>query len=280
MPKEPLPPPPPPPPTASEHFLRLLTRLGRFGWDFAGLFFLALALMTLLGLLMPQLASGLLSWWAVKLNLWLGWGSYWFVLGCGLFGLWLFRHNPERPTTGRFWLRVLAIEAAALGLAGSALRAGRRFRRACRCQPGWWSGRLGSGPPAAACFAAGWTGWSALAGVCLSAFLLVVLFAGLGLSRWTGWLGRRFRHILAVDGAPATRYVEPSPVVSEGPLQSAASAAPPGAQARRKLPVLPPQFRKSFRLQPDDSAPYRRAAAARRAPPRSRPAGQRAVQPS
>jgi S-DNA-T family DNA segregation ATPase FtsK/SpoIIIE len=58
-----------------------------------------------------------------------------------------------------------------------------------------------------------------------------------------------------VDGAPASGYIESSPVVSEAPMQSAASASAPGAQARRKLPVLPPQFRKSFRLQPDDSAP-------------------------
>ena len=101
MPKETILPPPTPPPTASEHLLRLLTRLGRFGWDFAGLFFLALALMTLIGLLLPQFASGLLSWWAVKLELWFGWGGYWVVLGCGLFGLWLFRHNPERPPSGR-----------------------------------------------------------------------------------------------------------------------------------------------------------------------------------
>ena len=103
------------------------------------------------------------------------------------------------------------------------------------------------------CSRSAWLAWSGRLFACPS-FFLIALFAGLGLSRWTGWLGRRLRHILAVDDVPATRYVESSPVVSEGPLQSAASTAAPGAQARRKLPVLPPQFRKSFRLQPDDSA--------------------------
>jgi len=248
-------PPPPPPPTASDHFLRLLTRLGRFAGDFAGLFFLALALMTLLGLLLPQLASGLLSWWAGKLCLWLGWGSFWFVLGCGLFGLWLFRRTPERPTTGRFWLRVLALEAAALAsLALLSVLGGASVERAEASLDG---GQVGWGLARLLQIAFQPFGLDSLVwqGLCLSVFLLVALFAGLGLSRWLGWLGKHARQILAVDGAPATGYVESSPVVSEAPMQSAASASAPGAQARRKLPVLPPQFRKSFRLQPDDSVP-------------------------
>jgi DNA segregation ATPase FtsK/SpoIIIE, S-DNA-T family len=254
MPKEPLPPPPTPPPTASEHLLRLLTRLGRFGWDFAGLFFLALALMTLLGLLVPQLASGLLTWWAARLYLWLGWGSFWFVLGCGLFGLWLFRHNPERPATGRFWFRVLALEAAALAsLALLSVSGGLSVERAEASLDG---GEVGWGLARLLQLALQPLGLDGLVwqGLCLSVFFLIALFAGLGLSRWTSRLGRRFRQMLGVDGASSTRYVESSPVVSEAPLQNAASAAAPGAQARRKLPVLPPQFRKSFRLQPDDSA--------------------------
>ncbi len=253
MPKEPLP--PPPPPTASDHFLRLLTRLGRFAGDFAGIFFMALALMTLLGLLLPQLASGLLSWWAGELSLWLGWGSLWFVLGCGLFGLWLFRRTPERPATGRFWLRVLALEAAALAsLALLSVWGGASVERAEASLDG---GQVGWGLARLLQIALQPLGLDSLVwqGLCLSVFFLVALFTGLGLSRWLGWLGKRARQILAVDGAPATGYVESSPVVSEAPMQSAASASAPGAQARRKLPVLPPQFRKSFRLQPDDSLP-------------------------
>jgi len=253
MPK--VPPPPPQPPTASDHFLRLLTRLGRFAGDFAGIFFMALALMTLLGLLLPQLASGLLSWWAGELSLWLGWGSLWFVLGCGLFGLWLFRRTPERPATGRFWLRVLALEAAALAsLALLSVWGGASVERAEASLDG---GQVGWGLARLLQIALQPLGLDSLVwqGLCLSVFFLVALFTGLGLSRWLGWLGKRARQILAVDGAPATGYVESSPVVSEAPMQSAASASVPGAQARRKLPVLPPQFRKSFRLQPDDSAP-------------------------
>ena len=236
--------------------------------------------MTLLGLLLPQLASGLLSWWAVKLNLWLGWGSYWFVLGCGLFGLWLFRHNPERPTTGRFWLRVLALEAAALAsLALLSVLGGASVERAEASLDG---GQVGWGLARLLQIALQPLGLAGLVwqGLCLSVFFLIALFAGLGLSRWTGWLGRRLRHILAVDGAPATRYVESSPVVSEGPLQNAASPAAPGAQPRRKVAGIAAPVSQELSPAARRLRSVRRAAAARRAPPRSGPAGQRAVQPS
>jgi S-DNA-T family DNA segregation ATPase FtsK/SpoIIIE len=235
--------------------LRLLTRLGRFAWDFAGMFFLALALMTLLGLLTPQLASGLLSWWAKKLNLWLGWGSYWFVLGCGLLGVWLLRRDPESRTSGRFWLRVFSLEAAAFAsLALLSVLGGGSIDRADASLDG---GQIGWGLRRLVQIVLEPVGLGGLLwqGVCLSIFFFVALFIGLGLSRWLGRLGERLQQTLAADGAPASRYIETSPVVSEAPLQNAASAPTTEAAKRRKLPVLPPQFRKSFRLQPDDSGP-------------------------
>ena len=255
MPKVTLPPAPAPPPSTSEHFLRLITRLGRFAWDFAGLIFLALALMTLLGLLTPQLASGLLSWWAKKLTLWLGWGSYWFVLGCGSLGIWLLRRNPESRTSGRFWLRVFSLEAAAFAsLALLSVLGGGSIDRADASLDG---GRIGWGLRQLVQIVLEPVGLGGLLwqGLCLSVFFFVALFVGLGLSRWLGRLGTRLQQSLAGEGAAASRYVEASPVVSEGPLQNAAPAPATEATKRRKLPVLPPQFRKSFRLQPDDSRP-------------------------
>lgn len=259
MPK--VPPPPPQPPTASDHFLRLLTRLGRFAGDFAGIFFMALALMTLLGLLLPQLASGLLSWWAGELSLWLGWGSLWFVLGCGLFGLWLFRRTPERPATGRFWLRVIALEAAALAsLALLSVWGGASVERAEASLDG---GQVGWGLARLLQIALQPLGLDSLVwqGLCLSVFFLVALFTGLGLSRWLGWLGKRARQILAVDGAPATGYVEFLPgrqrsayakrclcfcPRSPGPSQAAGSTAP----VPQELPPAARSFSSGWRATP------------------------------
>jgi len=245
----------PPPPT--EGALRLLTRLGRFAWDFAGLFCLALGLMSLVGLLLPQFASGVLSWWAAELALWFGWGSLWFVLASSLLGLWLIRHPSDSRTHTRFWLRVLWLELAALAsLALLAVLGGASVERA---DLGMDGGQVGWGLARLLQFGLQPVGLDGLVpqGLCLSIFFLVALFAGLGLSRQFDWLFARLRRRLALDGAPATRYVETSPAVSEAPLQSPASLptklVSPSSQPRRKPPLLPPQFRKSFRLQPTDS---------------------------
>ena len=56
----------------SEPGTGLLERLQRFLWDIGGIIILAFALMTLLGLMLPELTRGvLLSWWSEFLWLWL-----------------------------------------------------------------------------------------------------------------------------------------------------------------------------------------------------------------
>ena len=50
-----------------------LTHFQRFAWDVGGILLLALALMTLLAILLPEAASGvLLGWWAGFLATWFG----------------------------------------------------------------------------------------------------------------------------------------------------------------------------------------------------------------
>lgn len=69
--------------------LRVWGRLQRFSVDIGGLGLLALAVMTLLALLLPGSAGGLLRAWIQVLRLWFGWGSFWLAVSFGLAGLWL-----------------------------------------------------------------------------------------------------------------------------------------------------------------------------------------------
>ena len=56
--------------------LKIWVRFERFAWDVGGVILLAIAVMTLLALLAPQLAGGkLLVWWTNLLRRWFGWGS-------------------------------------------------------------------------------------------------------------------------------------------------------------------------------------------------------------
>jgi S-DNA-T family DNA segregation ATPase FtsK/SpoIIIE len=84
------------------------SRFDRFGWDIAGIFFIALGLITFLGL--AGLTQGaVLSPWVRLLQRWMGWGSYLAALTFAMTGLytllWRFRLAPPL-TLGR----VLAVE--------------------------------------------------------------------------------------------------------------------------------------------------------------------------
>jgi len=64
----------------TDRLIRILLRFERFAWDAAGVFLIALALMTLVALLIPTLAQGaLLMGWTAFLRRWFGWGSLVFV---------------------------------------------------------------------------------------------------------------------------------------------------------------------------------------------------------
>ncbi len=251
----------PEPPTAPpEDLLSFLARFERFARDIGGLFLLALALMTLIALLFPAWASGLLAWWISLLRLWFGWGSYWFVLASGLLGLWvLHRPTPGAKIEGRFWFRLFALEIAAFsslallavtgGFASSNLGASLE-----RADAGLDGGRIGWGmaemlrllldPPG---LSARW-----LLLLILTLIFVLSLLAGTGLlsllRRWSGVASE------LVGGAHPSAFVDNEPVVIEAPLQKTDTASSQVVQARRKI-TLPPQFRKSFRFQPEDAPP-------------------------
>jgi S-DNA-T family DNA segregation ATPase FtsK/SpoIIIE len=97
--------------------VKVWSRFQRFIWDIVGVGAVALALMTLLGLLMPQLATGvLLAWWSDVLWLWFGWGSLWVVVVLAIGGLLMLRRNAIARSGGLMhvpWGRVVALELGA-----------------------------------------------------------------------------------------------------------------------------------------------------------------------
>ncbi|MEW5873324.1 MAG: DNA translocase FtsK [Chloroflexota bacterium] len=236
-------------PGTAERMLRLAARFERFAWDVGGIALSALALMTLLALIIPEMSSGLLAMWANFLKSWFGWGSLWFVLGFGLLGLWLLRRRSGLPTNSVSWGRVVFLELAAL--ASLVLLAVMGEASLARAQAGLDGGRVGWG--LAVLLRRGLDplglsgdGWLTLL---LSLVILFCLLAGLGLfRRLADWALRASRTLPALQ--PAEMGL--GPVVSEAPLPGTEISAEQAASARKKRTMLPPQFRKNFRVAADE----------------------------
>ena len=235
-------------PPSLEKTVRLLTRFERFTWDVGGVIALAIALMTLLALTLPQLTRGvLLSWWADHLQLWFGWGSVWIVSAAAVAGLWMLRRRQPENLPKIPWGRILALEAAAFAsLALLSVLGGASLDRA---EAGLDGGIVGWGLAELLRMALAPVGF---AGRLWRALLLGVIFIA-GAVIGTGLV----EALIAWSKLPDTHTSRPGsedlgigPAVSEAPL--------PGQEARstrqveqKKRTVLPAQFRKNFRLQPD-----------------------------
>lgn len=226
--------------------MRLITRFERFLWDTVGVIVLALALMTLLALIAPQLAGGILDWWAQALKLWFGWGGLWLALFIGAAGSWILlrRHLAEMPKTP--WGSILALEAAAFSsVALLAVLGGISLERADRGLDG---GRVGWGLAELLYLllkpiGLGSSFW--LVGLLSIAFGIFLLL-GLGVgSFWVAWL----RRVARQTSSTAANPVEFGPAISEAPLQGLQSSQ--AEITRKKTSALPPEYRKNFRLEPD-----------------------------
>lgn len=238
------------PPFSEPHFertLTLLTRFERFSWDIGGVILLSIALMTLIALLFPQYAQGILiSWWSGLLLRWFGWGSVWIISTATVLGLWMLRrrHVFELPQIP--WGRILALEAAAFtSLALLSVLGGNSLERA---EQGLDGGTIGWGLAELLRIILSTAGLGGQFWQVVLLGLLFVLFAasGTGLFRWlAAWARGTSADASASTGAPA-------PVLSEAPLASQESRSGLLKERRRKPPSLPPEFRKNFRLKPVD----------------------------
>jgi len=226
----------------SDIALKIWVRFERFAWDVGGVALLAIAVMTLLALLVPQLAGGkLVVWWTSLLLRWFGWGSFFIVIVLGTLGLVMLRRRMDDLSVVR-WRRVFALEGAAFtALTLMSLLGGGNLERA---EAGLDGGVVGWGlaelvtillPPVVSIF---------LFAVLLVFFLII----GLGLGNW---LSNRTKQLLV--GSPEAHIEDlTEPAVSVAPVQGTEKKS--GVTGSKQKPIrVAPEFRKQFRLEPKDN---------------------------
>jgi len=241
---------PKPAPSLQEHpvspfemLVRFALRFRRFLRDMSGIALVALALMTLLVLLWPDLGAGLLLSWTRWLRWGLGWGSVMLVAALAAIGLYLLYPRRENGPTVRWW-RVFMWEIGAFAMLGWLSALGGASLE--RVELGLDGGAIGWGLvelariPLAPLRLDG----VFLPGLVYGLIVLVGLYYGLGVGTWM----RQWE-----TGHPRGVKVESEPAVSVAPISAAPGVAPVVAQKKRTL--LPPEFRKKFKVEPDEPQP-------------------------
>jgi S-DNA-T family DNA segregation ATPase FtsK/SpoIIIE len=227
------------------------TRFQRFAWDITGVGMLAFSLMTMLGLLLPELASGvILTWWAQFLRLWLGWGSLWVVVATAILGLIMLRRTAIMRSGGSLhipWGRVIAFELLALtSLAWLAARGGGTFVRG---DAGLDGGRIGWALSYVLGLILKPLGMSAPIWQTILLAVIMLLFALLGLGL-AGKLARWMELNAITTRQEASGDLDDESAVSFAPIQGEPGSAVE-ARNRKKRLHLPNEFRQKFQV-PDD----------------------------
>ncbi len=208
-----------------ERLVRLDLYFGRFARDTAGVLLLAFSLMTLLALAGVSQNAALLTPWAALLSLWFGWGSYLVGLSIGLLGYSLLRRTERTNTLGRF----LTVEfALLLTLCLLAILGGNSLDRA---DAGLDGGRVGWGLTFLA--------WR-LAGKTVGTIILVFLWLLALMSVFDLWR-KVENYLLRLAGESLP------PETTAQSAQPAAEELSQAVKPKRKIPSLPPEFRKSLR---------------------------------
>ena len=219
--------------------VRLILRFQRFIWDVAGVLTLAGGLITLLALFGLTQGS-FVGWWLGILRFGFGWGS-WLLPPTLLAAGWHMLRRGMDETSSLRWGRVLFLEIAAFSLLALFALLGKN-----------------SIPRAEAGLDGGLIGWG-LADVLsraipiprlligLLAFLcLLTALIGSGLLRLLVILMRRVLEGW-VDHSERAMLLEP-PSPQSTPLEGAPLPMVTVQAVNRKIPLLPPEFRKRFRI--------------------------------
>lgn len=94
--------------------LDIALKFRRYATDILSVLLILVALLTLLAFI--GLTSGVwITPWADLLRHWFGWGSIFFIIACGVAGLFLLQKNSE-PLTTRDWRKVIWLEISAFSL--------------------------------------------------------------------------------------------------------------------------------------------------------------------
>ena len=249
------------------------THFGRFLWDILGVFLCALALMTIVGIFGLSKGS-LLGEWVNLLYIWFGWGDLLIVLILGAGGVLVFRRSVKPVPI--LWHRFIALELAVfLTLALASALSWNRL-----AEGSMWGGQVGWG---LSMVLARYIGpiWGGL----IILFLWgLALLTGFGL--WIpleNWLLRKAGAEHIEELVPATATVNTSaqseiPVVSPLPSDKATNSS--SATAKKPAQKLPPEFRKSFKVEErQDSRPAAPQPRSERLPPLNVLLGEQSVRP-
>jgi len=250
-----------------DSIVRVWLRFERFSWDMGGILALAISLMTLLGLIVPEIAGGaLLSLWVVFLRRWLGWGSFFVVIAFGCIGLLMLRRRIDGGLTIR-WGRVFALEGAAFSALMLLSLTGRQSL--ARAEAGLDGGLVGWGLTEllGMLFSPFWMG------VLAAAALLAFLVAGLNL---TAWLSRIWANMESTGELQTASYTGVSMVPSDDPE----SLSAPKHKTRQTQLKVAKEHRKSFRVEKNNERLETPAPRSENLPPLSVLANERVARPS
>ena len=234
-------------PSQLDVVMQVAGRFQRFTQDIVGVLFLAFALMTLVALPgIPNLTGGALHGWGMFLRLWLGFGSVLIAIISGVAGFMIVRRRPGSETSPTQWGRIFALEVAALtALMLITLIGGHSLERAERGLDG---GRIGWGMVELLrlfLLAIGLSSiyWRYL--VIILIFLVACLY-GFRPTRLVKVLAQR---LAKMSGMPGAHGLDSETAVSMAPITETETTAV--AEAKKKRLQLPAEFRKKFRLQPE-----------------------------
>ena len=258
-----------------DRLARVEAHFGRFLWDILGVFLLALALMTLLGILGFSKGS-LLEEWVKLLSLWIGWGDLLIVLLAGAGGLLAFRRSlqPIKIRLGR----VVALEMAPfLTLALLSVINGNKLTVG-----DMWGGQVGWGLAMLIARYAGpiWGG--------LIIFILwgLAVLTSFGLWRpLETWLLQQAGADIGVEPGPAMtgsgiNATSEDPVISPLPSDKSSASRDDKNGGKKSAQKLPPEFRKSFKVSDrQDSHPAAPQPRSDRLPPLNILLGEQSVRP-
>lgn len=234
----------------------LRVTLGDFASEVAGVILLALALITMLGLLGITRGAWLDPWINIWQR-WLGWGSVLVVLGLGVAGWRLLRRQSGGPA----WGRLLAMEGAAFSALGLlSLLMGQSLEVAEAGQAGGLIG-WGLAESLRLLFGTLLPDWLALFLSGLSLFILFALAGAIAFSQMAvvrNWLG-----MSAEPRAPVSVL---DPVISVSPVQESVGE-PQSASGRPRSTRFPVEFRKDFRVEEKAGKPVKTAPRSADLPP-------------
>ena len=270
-----------------DRLARLETHFGRFLWDIVGVFLVAFALMTLLGILGISKGS-LLEEWVNLLYLYLGWGDVLVVLFAAAGGVLVFRHSIH--PVGIRWGRLICLETAAfLTLALLSAISGNRLSEGSMLggQIGWGLSTLFERSLTSILAQIVGSDQAQVAGAILGGLSVLILW---GLTVLTGfglwhpletWLVQLAGEPLVANPDSAASASDRA-ASSEEPVISPLPADKTGVSStgRKNEKKLPPEFRKSFKV-PDrqDNRPAAPQPRSDRLPPLNVLLGEQSVRP-